>query len=317
MDRANEPVFEDLDGNLDLDETIPTTEVELDEVKDDEFDVEIEKEPDSEPGEDFEAQPEPETEEEPSPKAKESQEESDDEDLSSYSKRVRKRIERERRIARAAKAEAEALRLQLEAVRAEKEVVASTEQLDAALTEKRAELKKVREEFDPDKVDDELKLFEEIVDLQAQKRQMGRGTPPAQRPQTQATPEQKPSPHVAKWLERNQAWFDKPEYSAQSAVARQLDHTLVAEGYSPTEESYFEELDRRLAKTVRLPTRTKPKSPVAPVTESATRSKTKVVLSKQDLAFMEQMGMDTKNPAHLKAFAAERRTSQRSSSDVR
>jgi hypothetical protein len=306
MDRE-EQIFEDLDGAVDAP---ADTEVELEEIKDDDFEVEVS----SESGEEHE-QPEEEPETEidiPSPKVKEDQEESEEDDLSSYSKKVRKRIERERRISRAAKAEAETLRQQLDALRAEKEVVASTEQIDAALAEKRAKLKAIREEFDPDKVDEEINLFSEIADLQAQKQQLGaRGTP-------QSAPAQasKPNPHAAKWLERNQGWFDAPGYSAQSAVARQIDQSLIAEGYSPSDAGYFEELDRRLSKTVRLPTHTRSKaavSPVAPVTEGVTHSKTKVVLTKQDLAFMAKMGMDPKNPAHLKAFAAERRTSLRSS----
>jgi DNA polymerase III gamma/tau subunit len=305
MDRDEH--FEDLDGNID---EPATEEIELDEVKDDEeIDVEIS----SAPGEDQEQpEPEPEPEEEPSPKAKEDQEESED-DLSSYSKRVRKRIERERRIARAAKAEADALRQQLDAARRDAEALASTEQIDATLAEKRAKLKAVREEFDPEKVDEEIDLIAEITDLQTQKRQLGaRGTPPATKPQTQAPS----NPRVAEWLGRNKEWFDRPEYLAQSTAARQIDQSLIAEGYSPSDAGYFEELDRRLSKTVRLPTHTRSKaavSPVAPVAEGVTRSKTRVVLSKQDLAFMEKMGLDTNNPQHLKAFAAERRNSLRSS----
>jgi hypothetical protein len=304
MDRSDPVEFEDLEGNIDA----PTdTEVELEDIKE-EDDVDIEVAAD--PGEDNE-QPEEETEEESSSKAREGQEESDQDDLLSYSKKVRKRIERERKIARAAKAEAEALRQQLDAIQAERQVSVDSQQIDATLTEKRAALKKIREEFDPERVDDELKLLEEITDLQAQKRHLGaRGTPPAQRPQAPA------NPHVAAWLKRNQGWFDKPEYSAQSAVARQIDQALVAEGYSPGEAGYFEEMDRRLAKVVRLPTRAKPTSPVAPVTEGATVPKTKVVLSRGDLAFMEKMGMDTKNPKHLKAFAAERRRSAMRNSNV-
>jgi hypothetical protein len=299
MDRE-EQIFEDLDGNID---EPATEEVELDaEVKeDDDLEVEI-----ADSGEEQE-QPEEEEEEAKEEVATKPEASDDEDDLASYSKKVRKRIERERKIARAAKAEAEALRQQLNAIHAEKEVSATQEQLDATLTEKRAKLKAIREEFDPEKVDEELALFEEIADLQAQKRHVSsaRGTPPATKPQ-----ESKPTnPHVAKWLDRNKEWFDAPEYSAQSAVARQIDQALSAEGYKPSDEEYYQELDRRLAKTVKLPTRTKPKSPVAPVTESATHSKTKVVLTKQDLAFMAKMGMDPKNPAHLKAFAAERRSS--------
>jgi hypothetical protein len=295
MDR-DEP-FEDLEGAVDAPQD---TEVELEEAKDEDLEVEVS----SEPGEDADEQPEPEPEEEPSPKAEDGQEESD-EDLSSYSKRVRKRIERERKITRAAKAEAAALRGQLETERAQKETVATTQQIDQALSEKTAQLKTLREEFDPEKVADEINLFSEIADLQAQKRQLSaRGTHASPKPQ-----ESKPNPHVARWLERNQEWFDKPEYSAQSVAARQIDQALIAEGLSPGEQGYFEELDRRLAKTVRLPTRTRSKSPVAPVTDTPPRGRHKVVLSKGDLAFMERMGMDTKNPAHLKAFAAERRTS--------
>jgi hypothetical protein len=37
------------------------------------------------------------------------------------------------------------------------------------------------------------------------------------------------------------------------------------------------------------------------------------MLSRQDLAFMEKLGMDPKNPAHLRAYAAERRSSLRKS----
>jgi hypothetical protein len=271
MTDREETVFEDLDGSTN--DTIPTAEVELEEVKeDDDIDVEI----DSESGENEQPEEEEETEEEAPEGKGESPEAEEDKELESYSKKVRKRIERERRIARAAKAEAEALRQQLNQVTAEKEASANTQQIDQALAEKRAKLKATREEFDPEKVDEELKLLEEIADLQAQKRQLGaRGTPPATKPQMPAPEAPKPNPHAVRWLERNQGWFDKPEYGAQSAVARQIDQALIAEGFSPDEEGYFEELDRRLAKTVRLPTRAKPKSPVAPVTEGTTPSKTK------------------------------------------
>jgi hypothetical protein len=297
MDR-DEP-FEDLEGNVDAPEQ---TEVELEEVKDDDLEVEVS----SESGEEHE---QPEEEEEPSPQAKEGQEDPEEDDLSSYSKKVRKRIERERRISRAAKAEAAALREQLETERAQKEAVASTQQIDQALTEKTAQLKALREEFDPEKVSDEINLFSEIADLQAQKRYLARG---GAQPQQKAKAEG-PNPHAEKWLERNQGWFDKPEYLAQSVVARQIDQALIAEGLSPADAGYFEELDKRLAKTVKLPTRARTKSPVAPVMDTPQRSRTKVVLTKQDLAFMEKMGMDPKDPKHLKAFAAERSSSLRKS----
>jgi hypothetical protein len=77
-----------------------------------------------------------------------------------------------------------------------------------------------------------------------------------QQRQFQATQPAGPDPRVIAnaraWASRN-TWYDPAGGNEESAIVRALDQQLEREGLSPTSPSYFEELDRRIAR--RLPER--------------------------------------------------------------
>jgi len=52
---------------------------------------------------------------------------------------------------------------------------------------------------------------------------------------------------ASNWMERN-SWYDPNGRDTDSKIAKQIDETLVAEGWNPTEPDYWEELDNRLHK---------------------------------------------------------------------
>jgi hypothetical protein len=52
---------------------------------------------------------------------------------------------------------------------------------------------------------------------------------------------------ASNWMERNN-WYDPNGRDTDSKIAKQIDETLVAEGWNPTESEYWEELDNRLHK---------------------------------------------------------------------
>jgi len=52
---------------------------------------------------------------------------------------------------------------------------------------------------------------------------------------------------ASNWMERNN-WYDPNGRDTDSKIAKQIDESLVAEGWNPTEPDYWEELDNRLHK---------------------------------------------------------------------
>jgi hypothetical protein len=52
---------------------------------------------------------------------------------------------------------------------------------------------------------------------------------------------------AANWMEKND-WYDPSGRDTDSKIAKQIDETLVAEGWNPTSQDYWEELDNRLHK---------------------------------------------------------------------
>jgi hypothetical protein len=53
--------------------------------------------------------------------------------------------------------------------------------------------------------------------------------------------------HAADWMERN-PWYDPNGNNEESEIAQVIDKKLTAEGYDPTSEDYWDELDDRLRK---------------------------------------------------------------------
>lgn len=77
-----------------------------------------------------------------------------------------------------------------------------------------------------------------------------------QRTTTTTTQNTGPDPRIVAnaraWASRN-TWYDPAGATEESAIVRAIDQALSAEGRSPTDPGYFEELDRRIAR--RLPER--------------------------------------------------------------
>jgi hypothetical protein len=52
---------------------------------------------------------------------------------------------------------------------------------------------------------------------------------------------------AANWMEKND-WYDPNGRDTDSKIAKQIDESLVSEGWNPTSQDYWEELDNRLQK---------------------------------------------------------------------
>lgn len=76
--------------------------------------------------------------------------------------------------------------------------------------------------------------------VQPQQQAAPQPQPRAQAPQ----PRREPSPAAVEWYERNKDWFGKD--AVMTSGAKAVDQQMVADGYSPTDPDYFEELDKRL-----------------------------------------------------------------------
>lgn len=70
--------------------------------------------------------------------------------------------------------------------------------------------------------------------------------------ETAATPKQKqsiPDPRLqrlaANWMERN-SWYKPTNQDTDSRIAKQIDEAMTSEGWDPTSEEYWDELDNRL-----------------------------------------------------------------------
>lgn len=79
---------------------------------------------------------------------------------------------------------------------------------------------------------------------QQRERAASQPAPEQAQPQQQAQPQAKPDPKASAWAERNE-WFgqDEPMTLTAFSIHKQL---IEAEGFDPTADDYYEELDRRI-----------------------------------------------------------------------
>lgn len=85
----------------------------------------------------------------------------------------------------------------------------------------------------------------QTISVQRPVQQRPLNDPPPARPQPQQQPPRRqPSPAATEWYERNKDWFGKD--AVMTSGAKAVDQQMVADGYSPNDPDYFEELDRRL-----------------------------------------------------------------------
>jgi hypothetical protein len=67
------------------------------------------------------------------------------------------------------------------------------------------------------------------------------------RQQQGSVPDPRLQRHAADWMERND-WYKPDGRDTDSKIAKQIDESLIAEGWNPVESDYWEELDNRLHK---------------------------------------------------------------------
>ena len=94
-----------------------------------------------------------------------------------------------------------------------------------------------------------VKAQELLYEAREQLQQLNRLKKEADRPAQAAAPAVDPNVqrHASTWIERNE-WY-KPDLSdTDSKIAKQIDETLVKEGWNPGTSDYWDELDNRLQK---------------------------------------------------------------------
>ena len=109
-----------------------------------------------------------------------------------------------------------------------------------------------------------------------------------QQVQQQQQPAQQPDPRALQWAQSNQ-WFG--ENAAMTGAAYAIDAQLKMEGYNPSSEDYYSELDRRIGESFPAKTaKAKPKQVVAGVTRAQSASK-RVALTKSQVAMANKLGV--------------------------
>ncbi len=322
------------------------------EVVDNEPEVKVEDEPEEEV-EEAEDEPEEEVEEaedEPEEDSDDDEGEETEPEEESWSKKVKARIDRERKLVQQARQEAETIRKQASEIftklsqerdqlMAERDKLRESQAviISNALEEKSERLQKdykaAKENLD---VDAETKILSEMQQVAMQRARLlevkreideEKATRAArQQREQEARAAQATQPKVVPPSKKGEAWIAKRRWFGKKTkdvfveateYAYKVDQKLVAEGFNPNEDEYFKEMDRRISK--RYPelyakkAGGNSKGNVAPVGQgSGSRTKTtsgnKVRLTRADLETMRGFGLDPKNPTHLKAFAAQKRS---------
>lgn len=253
------------------------------------------------------------------------------------------RLERERRAKKAAQAEAAAAKQELEDLRKQRSEsqkalsAAELSRLETTIESTKTQLSAAIEEGDTGK---QIELNMELAEAIAS-RKAAQIAAEADEEDVSATPPPKAEDKslVSEWTERHSDWFGKPGYEKETRMARRLDREIYSEGYEPTEDDYFEELDRRIReKAPQLfemdeedgnvedsednatddNPRKERRSSVAPVASESSneRGQTKqnpnrVLIDANDKRVMRNFGLDPTNPKHVKEFALNKRQVQR------
>lgn len=193
-----------------------------------------------------------------------------DEELSTYSTKVQKRIkdltharhdERRKRealerqhqeavdFARRVHEENQRLRQTVETGTAEY-VKMSTAQAEAKVEAARKKLMEANEAFDSEAV---TAAQEELMEAKLALREAKNLRPPTVQPAADdvQTPQQQQGTvfdeKTQQWMSRNK-WFRSPSHIAATSFALGLHNELVSQGYQPSTDAYFEQIDARMKK---------------------------------------------------------------------
>ena len=165
---------------------------------------------------------------------------------------------------------------------------------ERALESARVSHKSAHEEGDSDKM---LKAAEDIAEVKYELKQLENQkpfVPPTPRQpsngQTQATapqqPQSQPDPRALRWAQDN-SWFGTNV--AKTGAAYAIDAALKMEGYNPSSEEYYSELDKRVVEAFSHET-SRPRQTVAGVSKTSSSSK-KVRMNQSQIAMARKLGV--------------------------
>ena len=148
---------------------------------------------------------------------------------------------------------------------------------------------------------EKFRQAKEFNKQQSESGQTAQPAQPAQPAQTAQTAQQPPDPKAEKWAEKNE-WFGDDEPMTLTAFS--IHNSLVQEGFNPTTDDYYSELDTRIRKE--FPHKfngeaTKSKRPNAVSApnrgKSGSRGKNSVTLSKSQVAIAKKLGVSLEDYA--------------------
>ena len=143
-----------------------------------------------------------------------------------------------------------------------------------------------------------LKAAEDIAEVKYELKQLENQKPfvpptprqPSNAGQTQATapqqPQSQPDPRALRWAQDN-SWFGTNV--AKTGAAYAIDAALKMEGYNPSSEEYYSELDKRVVEAFSHET-SRPRQTVAGVSKTSSSSK-KVRMNQSQIAMARKLGV--------------------------
>ena len=165
---------------------------------------------------------------------------------------------------------------------------------EKSLESARVAHKSAHEEGDSDKM---LKAAEDIAEVKYELKQLENQTPfvaPTQKqstaveqPQVNAQqPQSQPDPRALRWAQDN-GWFGTDV--AKTGAAYAIDAALKMEGYNPSSEEYYSELDKRVVEAFSHET-SRPRQTVAGVSKTSSSPK-KVRMNQSQIAMARKLGV--------------------------
>lgn len=293
---------------------------------------------------DSDGQPPEEEEPEPKPEDGKAKEADGDEDDAEYSKKVQRRINKE--VAKRKSIETRAERLERENRELRERLgQTQTQALDNSISGLEAKVStlrgKVQDAIDSGDTQTQLDLQDQLDDAKYDLRRAREAREQAPRPAEPdsgdrqprtMTPEQKREQMLRSLPQKSQDWiaargfFDWSE--SQKAFAMGIDSELTAEGWSPDDDGYYAEMDKRISiafpdlyddgeddtDTPAPQKRTKAANRSAPPSTAPGGRQTsgKVRLGPAEFKEMRRFGLDPDNAEHVAAFAREKLKSQSS-----
>jgi len=233
-----------------------------------------------------------------------------------YSLKVRKRIQKE--VAKRAEAEQKLVEMEERMSKMEKKTYdIANKSLSNQLSNVSNELKSAIEEGNTDK---QVKLYENMAEIRSQMTKTEDYA--AQVPNPKEKTEKKAPPLATEWVKENSAWFNKPGYRKETAMAYGIDAELTEEGWDVHDPGYYDEMTKRLklsglsyfnkseentSKSEQnvVQKNNRVQSPVAGVSRKKGTSSNRVKLTSDDLATAKNFGIDITDEAALKRFAKE------------